>query len=144
MRMRRAGAVGAEGIVRRSRALQPQHLQSGASARTLEGLASGAAEQLYWCQAQRHQRGAQPSPPNRRAHCCRLPPRSPPMVAPEVEECKCKPSTTTTCNAGLCDEAESETEVNGGWRALQRSHALSVCDVRSGRAVAPAGPRVVF
>ena len=40
-------------------------------------------------------------------------PRSPPMVAPEVEERKPACTTATTCNAGMCDEAESETEVDG-------------------------------
>jgi hypothetical protein len=44
------------------------------------------------------------------------------MVVPEVEECK--PTTATTCNAGLCDEAESETEVNGEWHSF-RGHLVT-------------------
>ncbi|KAI8462597.1 MAG: hypothetical protein J3K34DRAFT_178713 [Monoraphidium minutum] len=38
-------------------------------------------------------------------------PELPPMMVPEVETRE--PTSATTCNAGLCDEAESETEVNG-------------------------------
>lgn len=47
-------------------------------------------------------------------------PELPPMLVPEVEERK--PTTATTCNAGVCDEAESETEVNG-FEASSREQA---------------------
>jgi hypothetical protein len=49
-------------------------------------------------------------------------------MIPEVQECQ--PTTATTCNAGMCDEAESETEVNGGYGERREGRRASwVCPV---------------
>jgi len=52
--------------------------------------------------------------------------RRPPLIAPEPPE-EVKPSTLTTCEAGLCDEAESETEVNGECSAEATAGCACVC-----------------
>ncbi|GBF99334.1 hypothetical protein Rsub_11746 [Raphidocelis subcapitata] len=49
-------------------------------------------------------------------------PELPPLVIPEVEDRKPALTTATTCNAGMCDEAESEAEVNG-FEASSREQA---------------------
>ena len=92
--------------------------QSGTPSPPLQCCISGAAHAERW-------HDAPPFP---------APARRPPMqAAPQVKECP-ESTSATTCNAGLCNEAESDTEVNGACGA--RAHGVSVrartvaCNVR--------------